>query len=784
MRKSAAIALPILLLIILALLCLRLQRSGGATVFRNGQFVVTKMTPLFVRSEGISCQASSLGGRVVFDDTFTGRSATLDEFSLHVRFHYSPPPRVPAAWSSGDWCSALRERVTQIVSRTSATGTFIDLLDRRRELSDRLASVTEAELKRDGLTMQDFSARIEVPQGIERARTFADAEAHARKSPPVIFVGLDGADWQLLDDYMARGTMPNMARIVADGTTGILETEYPPLSPLVWTTMMTGTGPLDHGILDFTRFNPQTHVKEPITSDERARPAIWNMLTAGGKSVAVLGLWATYAAEPVHGINVSDRLFTFLYSDTKRPPRTVFPDTREAWAARAVDAAEHGVNAARMRQYLPDLSDTDVDALARNTNPYADPPAALRRILVETEIYRSLGSDVLRGKIPDLSIIYFQGTDTIGHVFAPFSPPQQPSISNADYARYSSVPQRYFGEIDELLGVLIQAAERNGAILAVASDHGFFWREGRPTQVSSTATATAAKWHRHEGIYALWGAGIARSGGHQHRGGVRQICATLLSLTGMPAPSTGVKPLPGSPVPAPPIDYGRYFQRAASPPATTLGRGSEEEIAKLRALGYIGSGESPRPAVDSSDTRTAGSYNNAGLLLRDEHRTDDALRAFQQAMTIDPKYASAMWNASQTLLLVNGDMDRSDMLLVDAMRNGLADAPRLVITRVIEYQRSGRTGRSLPLLDAAVSAAPGDGELMMFRGGTRMNRHDCNGALADFRAAQPARPRDPLTYASAGLAQLCLGKQSEAQESFRRSLALDPNQPMIRELMH
>src|SRR5947207_15227941 len=62
-----------------------------------------------------------------------------------------------------------------------------------------------------------------------------------RQARPVLFVGLDGADWQLLDDYMASGVMPNLAALAREGRTGVLSTIYPPLSPLVWTTMMTGT---------------------------------------------------------------------------------------------------------------------------------------------------------------------------------------------------------------------------------------------------------------------------------------------------------------------------------------------------------------------------------------------------------------------------------------------------------------------------------------------------------------------------------------------------------------
>jgi predicted AlkP superfamily phosphohydrolase/phosphomutase len=65
---------------------------------------------------------------------------------------------------------------------------------------------------------------------------------------PVLFVGLDGADWNLLDAYAREGRMPNLAALVREGRTGVLTTIQPPLSPLIWTTEMTGVNPLDHGI--------------------------------------------------------------------------------------------------------------------------------------------------------------------------------------------------------------------------------------------------------------------------------------------------------------------------------------------------------------------------------------------------------------------------------------------------------------------------------------------------------------------------------------------------------
>src|SRR5690349_6372421 len=84
--------------------------------------------------------------------------------------------------------------------------------------------------------------------------------------PRVIVVGLDGADWQLLDRYRAKGAMPELDRLVREGRSGVLRSLVPPLSPLVWTTIATGVSPLQHRILDFTRFDPATGQREPITS--------------------------------------------------------------------------------------------------------------------------------------------------------------------------------------------------------------------------------------------------------------------------------------------------------------------------------------------------------------------------------------------------------------------------------------------------------------------------------------------------------------------------------------
>jgi predicted AlkP superfamily pyrophosphatase or phosphodiesterase/Flp pilus assembly protein TadD len=536
-------------------------------------------------------------------------------------------------------------------------------------------------------------------------------------APRLIFLGLDGADWQLLDRYMTDGTMPNLARLVAGGDKRVLKTQHPPLSPLVWTSMMTGVSPLEHRILDFTRFNPSTHEREPITSDERAVPAVWNMATIDGKHVDVFGLWATYPAEPINGTLVSDRLFSFQFDEASPPPGAVSPAADEPWARQVASrvAKETGFDA--LHDYVPSLTRAEYAKLAANPNAFANPVTALRRVLIETEVMHRLAKDRIARDKPELAIVYIQGTDAIGHLFAPFAPPKLDAVSQADYDRYHDVPRRYFAHVDALIGDYAALAQSSGAKLVIASDHGFVWGEGR-SPVSSTAVATAAKWHREDGIFVHWPGRYARDVTRAD-----EICSVLLDLLGMPR------------------DVSSYRRRFVARKSAVPAAAANDELAKLKSLGYVGSSEPSR----GTGTRTAGSYNNEGLLLREHGDDTAAIAAFENALRVDANSASAMWNLSELLR----ESHRDD-------------------------------ARATQLLERAIELDPNEPRWLMVRGRYALERQDCDAALKDFHRAEALAPNEAIVFASIGAAELCLGNDAAARTAFDRSLQLDPNQPLPR----
>jgi len=65
--------------------------------------------------------------------------------------------------------------------------------------------------------------------------------AVARQAEPqILLVGIDSADWDLIDPLSRRGELPNLTRLRAEGAWAVLRSDSPTLSPLLWTTAVTG----------------------------------------------------------------------------------------------------------------------------------------------------------------------------------------------------------------------------------------------------------------------------------------------------------------------------------------------------------------------------------------------------------------------------------------------------------------------------------------------------------------------------------------------------------------
>jgi hypothetical protein len=229
---------------------------------------------------------------------------------------------------------AVRDAGGSVEARASRRRVYVPTLQRefRRRL---LASLEERGLRLDAL---DVRRRVSLFDPEPDRRRIANSR--------LLVVGLDGADWSVLDPLLDKGRLPHLRRLIDDGVRAKLQSISPMISPVVWTTMGTGVPPERHGVLDFLVPAGRAGEGEPVTSAERLVPAVWNILSDRGVTTGVVGWWATWPAESLNGYLVTDRvayqLFGFRPDRSQGEGKTWPPDLYAAIEEKVVEPSSVG----------------------------------------------------------------------------------------------------------------------------------------------------------------------------------------------------------------------------------------------------------------------------------------------------------------------------------------------------------------------------------------------------------------------------------------------------------
>ncbi len=102
-------------------------------------------------------------------------------------------------------------------------------------------------------------------------RTATGAGRIAGDTKRLVILGFDGMDPQLARRFMDEGRMPNLKALGEEGTFLPLETSYPSMSPVAWSSFATGSDASRHSIFDFITRDPCTYL--PILSSTDIRGA-------------------------------------------------------------------------------------------------------------------------------------------------------------------------------------------------------------------------------------------------------------------------------------------------------------------------------------------------------------------------------------------------------------------------------------------------------------------------------------------------------------------------------
>ncbi len=409
----------------------------------------------------------------------------------------------------------------------------------------------------------------------------------SRKGPDprthrLLVIGIDSADWGLLDPLSQEGRMPNLQAFREQAASGRMLT-FRPLekSPVLWASICTGVRPSVHGVGGFVEGREQI----PVRGSAWGAPALWDVLGASGRTSAVIGMWTTYPARRINGVMVSDYL---PYAGDMRHPLAglVTPDSLAA-SLTGLQIDPETLPLAELGRFLPPAE------LARAEKDYPEQMADLRSIYAADASYLAVARWLAAHGDYDLFFFYLRGPDMISHKFWRYlEPDKSPQPLSAEVtALFGQVVPRYYEWVDEVVGEVLSWFPPDRQVV-ILSDHGFHGPRRR-----------GDGWHLGTQEHGPFGIFLVRSplyqaGARFDRLELLDIMPTFLALLGLPSSEE----MAGRILPEALTDAGRKRMERLEEhrvpsyqPLTPRPEGEgevdpevDEQIRKqLRSLGYI-----------------------------------------------------------------------------------------------------------------------------------------------------------------------------------------------------
>ncbi|MCB8939318.1 MAG: alkaline phosphatase family protein [Ardenticatenaceae bacterium] len=127
-------------------------------------------------------------------------------------------------------------------------------------------------------------------------------------NPKLLVIGLDGADWRVLQPAIDAGHLPVLAQLQREGSYGRLNSTIRPESSVAWSTFATGVNPGKHGVYGFVRHEPQSYNFSLANSKHIALKRFWDYLGEAGQKTGLLNIPFTYPPQKVNGFLIGGML--------------------------------------------------------------------------------------------------------------------------------------------------------------------------------------------------------------------------------------------------------------------------------------------------------------------------------------------------------------------------------------------------------------------------------------------------------------------------------------------
>lgn len=543
----------------------------------------------------------------------------------------------------------------------------------------------------------------------------------------VLLVGWDAAELSLIMPLVDAREMPHFDRLLNRGAIGKLNTIQPLFSPLLWTSVMTGKAPQQHGVLAAFEPNPNGRGVRPISSESRRCSALWNILSAEKFRTHVIGWPATEPVEPINGVMISDlynKATAELGQEWPLPNQSILPERmREDFAELRFHPAEFSL--AQLQPFVPAVDDAGRQEDRQRVS-------ALAHRLAETLTTQFAATYAMQNEPWDFCAVYFDALDPICREFLQFHPPKLPQVEAREFELFQNVVSEFYRTFDQILGRLVELAGDDCTVI-VCSTHGYYTEDQRPV-IDPGEHAAGAIAHRPNGFAVVAGEGI-RQDEWFYGADIFGVTPTVLTFFGLPI----ARDMIGRP----------WLQALERLPEKVGNIDSWENRCDRRTVGQ----NRLEPMDDAARAARQEIDYNLGVCHLMSNNPAAALPLLEQMVQSQPDRISPVLNL-MTAYQVTGNTAEARRLLEE--RAALPDSGM--------REREGKRSRFVPQWD-------------LMRGMLDLQEGKFDSALVHLQRAHAAAPQLPGMHLQLGRVYAALHRREDAERAFARALDLDADNP-------